>query len=172
MKPRILMLLGIVLISLGLLVACTTQEDVELARMRRADAEARLASAQALGTVNVIQAETDSHVQKLRTETDITKEMRQFDADLARQEYATALLEVQALQIALQETREIIEPISDNTFAAAENSLWTLILLPIGLGVVLVCVGGLMYHWNQETVRRLEALEGKLNNEQDAAAKG
>lgn len=168
---KILVLLGVLLIGLGLLVACTTEEGVARAKQQQADAEARLAAAQAQGTVNVLEAQTNAHVEKMRVETDITKEMRQFDAAMARQEFSTAMLEIQALQIALRETREIVDPIGEDTRAAAENSWWTLTLMPICLGIVALCLGGLVIYSNSELTRRMTALEGAFNG-RDATEEG
>ena len=139
--------------------------------MRRADAEARRISAQSGGTVNIIQAETDAHIQKMRADLEVVKSSRQFDADLARQEFSTALLEVQALQIALQQTREIVEPLGYNAHAAASNSLWTLIIIPIGVVVMLLGFAGLTWNLTQELGKRLTRIEEAIDG-QDAIEKG
>lgn len=156
--------IGVVIIGLLLVaVACADTEAVELARMRRADAEARQLSASAQGTVNVIQAETDAHIQKMRAETDITKEIRQFDADMAREDFAVALLEVQALQIALRETREIVAPLEYNARAAANNSWWLLIFMPIGVVVILMGVAGLAWNMITGLEERLARIEKSVS---------
>jgi len=111
------------------LVACTTQEDIELAKMRRDDAEARLAASEAQGTVNVLREQANVHMESLRTEADITKEMRDYELELARrearlhrEEMASLLSEYQTVIVALKENRTIAE----NSRAAAENSFWVL----------------------------------------------
>ena len=142
-------IIGVALIA-GLalsLVACTTQEDIELAKMRNADAQARLESARAQGTVNVLREQSNVHIESLRTEADITKEMRDYELELAREklrlhreETANILAESQALIVALKENRAIAE----NSRAAAENSFWVLVIgVPIigmNLGLLVLVI--------------------------------
>lgn len=155
---RILIVIGVVALLFAVVAGCTTQEDVELAKMRRADAEARLAAANAQGTVNVLVAQTDTHIEKLRAEANLTKELRQFDADMSRQEYSTALLEMQALIVALKETKSITE----DTHIAAENSWWMLITFPALIGLTALGLGALILSLHLETEKKINKL--KANN--------
>ena len=63
-----------------------------------------------------------------------------------------------------------VEEIGTNSRAAAENSYWVLVLMPISLGIVLLCLGGLAVHSNKQLMERMVALEEKLG--QDAAEEG
>ena len=64
-----------------------------------------------------------------------------------------------------------VEEIGTNSRAAAENSYWVLVLMPISLGIVLLCLGGLMIHSNKQLTQRMVVLEEKLDG-QDAAEEG
>jgi hypothetical protein len=146
--------IGLFIISVALivglalsLVACTTQEDIELAKMRNADAQARLESARAQGTVNVLREQVNVHTESLRTEADITKELREFELQLERdklrlhrEETASILAESQALIVALKENRAIAE----NSRAAAENSFWVLVIgvpvIGMNLGLLVLVI--------------------------------
>lgn len=150
MSYKLGMSIGLFIISVALivglvlsLIACTTQEEIELAKMRNADAQARLESARAQGTVNVLREQANVHNETLRTEADISKEWREFELQLERdklqlhrEQTANILVEGQALIVALQENRAIAE----NAHSAAENSWWTVLLVTpvfvMNLGII------------------------------------
>lgn len=184
----------VVLLALLLaVVACTDPEKVERARAARHDAEARAKAApivaEGRAQVTVIEALTNAELLKLRTETDLTKEMRQFDASLARQEYATAILEMQALMEALREnqvavtslTGQITEvgEVPEDARAAASNSWWALMAIPISSLIVIlsfIAVGGMAISNVTKSLRqvagRLEAVEDNLPKRAKIERKG
>lgn len=177
----IVLLLLIALVGMAItLTACTTEEDVALARAREWDAKARAEAA----PVVVIEAETNATLQKLRAVADVDKEMRAFDAQLARQEFAATVLEMQALNLAIREemaaaTKAVArledaaadaEPIGHNAFAAAQNSWYTNVIL-VGFGVFLLGLATLTIGLFARLERRLAGalypadLDGKYAKE-------
>lgn len=130
----------VVLVVLLLVAACTTV-GIEDAERRKYDAKARAEAAPIVAQAGLIEAETNATLEKLRAVTDIGKEVRAFDAQMARQEYATAILEMQALNLAIREEVEAAKRVTEelgeagdmayNSRAAAENSWWSLLIIPI-----------------------------------------
>lgn len=152
---------------------CTDPETAKLAReteMYNAKARAEAAP------VTVIEAQTNAHLEKLRAETDTTKEMRVFDAQMARQEFATAVLEMRALNTAIIESRVSIEEMDRridelnagtggllrNGEEAADRSWWLLLLVPI-FGVTSV-IGSVICSAlvSMAVSKKLGAIEGRL----------
>ncbi len=155
-------MIGAVLICVAMLVgvvACTDPEAIALARMRELDAAARLEAAPVL----VIEAQTNATLQKLSWMSKLSKEERTFDAQMARQEFTTIILEFQALSLAirqdteaallaaerLEKVAEQAEPIGHNAAAAAANSWWgNLILAGLSFGLIGLAIL-MMYSFNK-----------------------
>lgn len=111
-------LVGALLFSAGCTETLKREADLAAASARKIEADRRL------------QAQvTDDYIRKQEIELSLYQEKARFDEDISRERMVKVMLEMQALQIALRETREIVEPIGFNARAAASNSYTTNLML-------------------------------------------
>lgn len=154
---KIFALVGLFLVGVGVLVACTTPEQVELAEMQKLDAAARLASAQADGTVKVLAEQTNSYVRSSAADVDNWERRMLFERDMFALTVADHIQAMENLELALKTNQGLV-----NAEAAASNSFWSLIVMPICAGVILLCLSGLMIYSNAQLNGRMIELEKKM----------
>jgi len=162
------LIIGFLIIAVAIVATACITEGIERAKAQERDAAARAASAPIVAQAVVIEAETNATLEKLRALTDINKEMRTFDAQLARQEFATTVLEFQALNLAIRQETEAArqvtaeleeavkkaEPIGHNAEAAARNTWYTNLILGV-FGIALLGQGVALVVFTVRSERRL-----------------
>jgi len=168
MRLTLLTILGLAV----LLVAACSTTALERAEAEKWRAKAGAEAAPITAQVAVIEAEKNAALEQLRALTDINKEMRSFDAQMGRNEFATIVLEFEALNLAIrQETEaaneaatrlnkaaENAEPIGHNALAAARNTFFANWLLGI-IGALLLGLTATLIFFCAKFERRLAALE-------------
>lgn len=177
MKGYVLVLCLIAIATVVVVATACSTAGIERAEAQKWDAKARADAAPYVGQATLLEAESSASLEMQRLLAQLSKEERLFDAQLARNEFATLVLEFQALNLAIREETEAAQRataelmkvaeqadgVGHNALAAARNTFLAAWVLA-ALGVLVVGYGAALVVITLRFEKRFSELQGAVSD--------